>query len=259
MLDELKKTSWPSLYKASYFDCSDMSALLQRELAIRGFESWIVIGKDPKVPAGHAWVVVFLRSPSIKLVPVEATALLIPQPGNTYYPGGIAQTYEDYSRQGWVLQDIYEAVAWWPRGEFDWWNRTDILQKLGLPTLVTIPDETPAGKQQIEYTMPPGALMGSSVSYTKYLTSGSTVSGFTELTGTYHSSDWSYDWTFQVLGPGGESLQAWKGHWDDDSRHDFSFTASYSGVYKIRVSHVSNYPKNLAIEIEPAGWGYSEP
>jgi hypothetical protein len=83
VLDELKKTPWVSLYKLGYFDCSDMSALLQRELTIRGFESWIVIGKDPTVPSGHAWVVVFLQSPSIRLVPVEATALLIPQPGWT--------------------------------------------------------------------------------------------------------------------------------------------------------------------------------
>jgi len=128
VLDELKKTPWVSLYTRNYFDCSDMSTLLQRELTIRGFESWIVIGKDPNVSSGHAWVVVFLRSPSIRLVPVEATGLLIPQPGSTYYPGGIAQTYEDYTRQGWVLQDIYQAIAW-RAGEFDWWNRTDILQK----------------------------------------------------------------------------------------------------------------------------------
>ena len=110
VLNELKKTPWTSLYKLSYFDCSDMSALLQRELAIRGFESWIVIGKDPNIPSGHAWVVVFLKSPTIKLVPVEATALIIPQPGSSYtFSNGVVQTYDDYSRQGWVLQDIVSS------------------------------------------------------------------------------------------------------------------------------------------------------
>jgi len=138
VLNELNRTPWVSLYKLNYFDCSDMSALLQRELTIRGFESWIVIGKDPNVRSGHAWVVVFLRSPSIRLVPVEATQLEIPQSGKEYrFVNGVAQTYEDYSRQGWVLQDVYQAIAYQPTGEFDWWNRTDILQKLGLPTIAT--------------------------------------------------------------------------------------------------------------------------
>lgn len=130
-LGELRQTPWVSLYKVGYFDCSNMSALLQRELTIRGFESWIVIGKDPTKPSGHAWVVVFVRSPSIKIVPVEATQLEIPQPGSVYtFTNGVVQTYDDYTRQGWVLQDIYQAIAWWSKGEFDWWNTPDILQKL---------------------------------------------------------------------------------------------------------------------------------
>jgi len=520
VLDGFNKTPWVSLYSDS-FCCRHMSALLQRELTIRGFESWIVIGKDPKVPTGHAWVVVFLRSPNVQLVPVEATRLEIPQPGKVYqFTSGVVQTYDDYTHQGWVLQDIYQAQAWanlmsWGlTNNFDWWNKTDILQKLGLPTPITtpptryilstsvnplgggtvspssgtydsgttvtltatpspgyqfaswsgnvygtsltititidtnknatanftlIPPPTPtftinasvsggngtvspttqtvnsggsasisinpnsgysiasitdngasvsianpyvisnvttshnvvvafsanstptppapvptispstlpsgqvgvsysttltaapitgfaswvvtsgslppgltlapviwfnqqavpttvtisgtptaAGTyafsvqvtdttgtsapqgfsititptpitQRIEYTMPAGSVSGSYVSYSKALSAGDTVSGFVELTGTYYSVDWSYEWTFQVLGPGGESLQVWKGHWVNNIHHDFSFIASYAGTYKIRVSHASSYPKNLVIEIRPPGWGYSGP
>jgi hypothetical protein len=49
-------------------------------------------------------------------------------------------------------------------------------------------------QQTIEYTMPPGWISDSSVSYSKALNTGDTVSGFVELTGTYHSTDWSYTW-----------------------------------------------------------------
>jgi hypothetical protein len=88
--------------------------------------------------------VVFLKSPAIQLVPIEATALAVPIPGAKYtFTNGVVQTYEDYTRQGWVLQDIYQAIAWWQSNEFDWWNRSDVLQKLNLPTLINSPIPTP--------------------------------------------------------------------------------------------------------------------
>lgn len=285
VLDELKKTPWLSLYKANYFDCSDMSSLLQRELTIRGFESWIVIGKDPKVPSGHAWVVVFLRSPSIRLVPVEATALLIPQPGSTYYPGGIAQTYEDYTRQGWVLQDIYQAIAWWSKGEFDWWNRTDILQKLGLPTMVStltptpsptptptsvptpIPTPTPTPtptltpapiSQHIETPMQGVPIFSISyMNYTKYLQAGDIIDGVVQLTGPSNAVDNSYQWQFQILGPGGESIKVMTGDFRTTTSMPFHTVASYAGTYRIRVTHQSISTRNLIIDLTPPGWGYA--
>lgn len=204
VLDDLKKTPWVSLYKAAYFDCTEMSALLQRELSIRGFQSWIVIGKDPNVPIGHAWVIVFVQSPHIQLVPIEATALQIPQPGSRYtFTNGVVQSFEDYTHQGWVLQDIYQAIAFRPRGEFDWWNRTDILQKLGLPTIVTeptpmptptptptpVPAPTPVPTpttilQHIETPMQGVPIFGISyMNYTKYLQTGDIIDGVVQLTG----------------------------------------------------------------------------
>ena len=109
--------------------------------------------------------------------------------------------------------------------------------------------------QRIEYTMPAGSIAGSEVLYSKALKAGDKVDGFVQLTGEYHSIDWSYEWTFQIIGPGGESIKPpWKGHWVNNNYHEFSFTASYAGTYKIRVYHASSYSKNLAIEIWPLGW-----
>jgi len=108
--------------------------------------------------------------------------------------------------------------------------------------------------QIIIFTMPPGAIGGSTVRYSKTLKAGETVDGSVQLTGQYYSVDWSYNWTFQILGPGGESIQQWTGHWVNNNYHEFSFTASYTGTYKIRVYHASSYSKNLTIEILPPGW-----
>lgn len=118
------------------------------------------------------------------------------------------------------------------------------------------PQQTSPIPQSIQYTMPAGSISTSSVTYTKALKAGDTISGYAELTGTNYGSDWSYTWTFQLLGPGGESIIDWQGHYVNNPRKDFNSTASYSGVYTIRVSHVSMYPKNLSIRVLPAGWGY---
>ncbi len=166
-LDELRMTPWTSLYKLNYFDCTEMSAILQRELSIRGFESWIVIGKDPTARSGHAWVVVFVRSPSMRLIPIEATALELPKPESAYrFSNGVVQTYEDYSHQGWVLQDIYQAIALRFTGEYDYWNRNDALQKLKLPTIAKISDTSPSKI----FTPIPNTVSPNPTNSTKYFT-----------------------------------------------------------------------------------------
>jgi hypothetical protein len=111
--------------------------------------------------------------------------------------------------------------------------------------------------QRIQYEMPAGCVSRSSVSYSNYLDAGEQISGHVELTGISYSTDWSYEWEFHILGPGGESMDDWTGHYVNNPRHDFSCTASYAGTYTIRVSHVSCYPKTLVIEVTPTGWGYS--
>jgi hypothetical protein len=125
-------------------------------------------------------------------------------------------------------------------------------------TITTSPNtSTPALTQEIRYTMPPGATSKSFVSYSKYLEAGTEVNMTVELTGEPQETDWSYQWDIQILGPGGESMQQWQGHWMNNNFHPLDFTASYSGMYKVRVGHLSLYPKELVIKVKPAGWGYA--
>jgi len=119
------------------------------------------------------------------------------------------------------------------------------------------PPISPAPPQRIQYEMPAGCISRSSVSYSNYLDAGEQISGLVQLTGISYSTDWSYEWEFHILGPGGESMDDWTGHYENNPRHDFNCTASYAGTYTIRVSHVSCYRKTLVIEVTPPGWGYS--
>jgi len=109
--------------------------------------------------------------------------------------------------------------------------------------------------QRIEYTMPGVPIFITRyVTYSKTLQVGDKVDGSVQLTGQYFDFDNTYEWQFQVIGPGGESIQQWKGHWVNNNYHEFSFPASYAGTYKIIVSHGSRQDKNLTIEIWPPGW-----
>ena len=109
-------------------------------------------------------------------------------------------------------------------------------------------------RQKVTYTMSTG-ISGSVAVYTNELKRGDNVDGFVELTGEYRSQDWSFRWTFEILGPEGRQIEYWGGgHWVKRPHHDFSFTAPYNGTYKIRVRHDSSYDKYLVIEIRPKGW-----
>lgn len=108
--------------------------------------------------------------------------------------------------------------------------------------------------QEITYTMPTGTISGSVVSFSNILNRGDIVEGFVELTGQYYTTDWSFRWTFEILAPEGRRVDVFHGHWVRRNHHDFSFTAPYTGSYKIRVRHNSSYDKYLVIKIRPKGW-----
>jgi hypothetical protein len=93
-----------------------------------------------------------------------------------------------------------------------------------------------------------------SVTYSKSLQSGDQVEGSVQLTGQYYNIDNSYEWTFQVIGLGGEFIHEWTGNWASNNYHEFSVTASYAGTYKLKVSHGIMYSKDLTIQIWPPGW-----
>ncbi len=108
--------------------------------------------------------------------------------------------------------------------------------------------------QTITYEMPPGAGSSYAVSYQKQLEAGQEVDGFVELSGERQGADQFASWDFQVYGAANEILLEWEGNILSTQHHDFSFTASSAGVYRIKVSHISKYSKNLVIEIKPPGW-----
>lgn len=149
-LADMNQLPWK--YKADYFDCSEMSALVQLYLKVAGFDALIVFGRDPKVQGpGHAWNIVFLQQPEFEAVPVEPTSLSIPKAtGNVYGepPNQVVMNYGDYLRSGWVLRDIYEAWVWKPQ-EFDWWSSYALSmdELFGKPPAL-IPTPTPAPSPQ---------------------------------------------------------------------------------------------------------------
>jgi len=107
--------------------------------------------------------------------------------------------------------------------------------------------------QAIRFVMPTG-ISGSAVVYTNVLERGEIMEGFVELTGEYRAQDWSFDWTFEIIGPEGRKIDYWEGHWVKNNHHDFNFKAQYTGNYKIRVRHNSLTDKDLLIRIKPKGW-----
>jgi len=113
--------------------------------------------------------------------------------------------------------------------------------------------------QRIEYTMPTGEISGSVISFSNVLDRGGVVEGFVELTGEYKTRDRTFRWNFEIINPEGRSEDKYRGHWVSKTYHDFSFTAAYTGTYKIKVDHNSLYDLYLVIEIEPKGWESSKP
>jgi len=113
LLEEaLSRWQWKEdLYKANLFDCSEMSAALERLLENEGFHTVIVAGESPFGEGYHAWLLVELAEN--QYMPVEATAWSIVYWGSPYF-----DNYFDYYYQ---FEGIEEALAYNPT-EFDWWE-----------------------------------------------------------------------------------------------------------------------------------------
>ena len=114
---------------------------------------------------------------------------------------------------------------------------------------------SPPTTQEINCTMPPGAISTSTVSYASSLSEGEHVTGFIRLTGTCPSIDWDSTCCFKIFDPYANTVYKWCGDFGEGGlRHDFSFTTSRSGEYILQVQHGSSYQRKLQIEIQPAGW-----
>ena len=115
-------------------------------------------------------------------------------------------------------------------------------------------------QQIIDYFMPQAPFGGlSKVKYTNVLNAGDNVIGSAQLIGEWElSGDWAHPWEFNVLGPSGEVLDHVDILYDmeHDPVHYFDFTASIQGVYTLEVIHISVFPRDMHIEIQPSGWEF---
>jgi hypothetical protein len=73
--------------------------------------------------------------------------------------------------------------------------------------------------QEIRFIMPTG-ISGSAVVYKNVLEWGEIIEGFVELSGEFRGQDWSFDWTFEIIGPEGRKIDYWEGYWVKDNHHD---------------------------------------
>ena len=122
--------------------------------------------------------------------------------------------------------------------------------------------ESTTTQQIIEYFMPSAPQNGTSiVHYTNVLNTGDNVVGYVELIGEWElSGDWATPWEFNALGPNGEILDhviLTYNLVDLDPFHYFDYTAPVQGVYTIEIIHISEFPRDLYIEIQPSGWELS--
>lgn len=127
------------------------------------------------------------------------------------------------------------------------------------PGTATYPSSEEITTQRIDYFMQSVLTDGNSVvNYTKFLNAGDNVSGYVELIGEWElSGDWRTEWYFNALSPSGEVLDYAIILYDMDPYYYFNFTASTQGVYTIQVIHISCFPQDLRIEIQPSGWELS--
>jgi hypothetical protein len=111
---ELRGLTWVREWKAGVFDCSEMSAFLERYLEINGWHTYIAVGNSPIGAGKHSWLIVEVYSG--QYIPVEATTIEIVYPTSPFY--------DKYFRYDRVFDTINEALDYSPT-QFDWWNVTE--------------------------------------------------------------------------------------------------------------------------------------
>jgi hypothetical protein len=98
-------------YVADEFDCSEMSAYLERKLENEGYNTLIVAGDLPFGVGKHAWLLV--QTSVEGYMPVEPTTYSIVYWWNTYFDNYFVYDYQ--------FENIQEALDYSPN-EFDWWR-----------------------------------------------------------------------------------------------------------------------------------------
>jgi len=128
-----------------------------------------------------------------------------------------------------------------------------------VPAPTPLQEPVPAEPQKVHHYMRPGAAIGKSVTYTKSLDTGDEISAFVQLDEPYpRGSDYSYYFYVKVIDEKGGVVKSWQKNWERNNTLKFSLTVSTAGEYTITVTHHSNYPKRLYMELSPPGWGCIE-
>ncbi|MDP2931458.1 MAG: hypothetical protein Q8O05_03030 [Chloroflexota bacterium] len=108
----LNQGRWARSYEANVFDCSEMSAYLERDLENAGFHTLIAIGKSPDGSGqGHAWLLA--EASQGHYMPVEATAHSV-----VYWSTPYFGNYFKYDR---TFETIQEALTY-NSSDYDWWK-----------------------------------------------------------------------------------------------------------------------------------------
>jgi hypothetical protein len=119
--------------------------------------------------------------------------------------------------------------------------------------------ESSTAEQIIEYFMHEAPQNGNSIArYTNILNSGDKVTGYVELIGEWElAGDWATPWEFNAFDPNGEMLDHAILTYDLvdlDPHYYFTFVAPSQGEYTIEVIHISIFPRDLYMKIQPPGW-----
>jgi len=108
--DDISGLEWNKPYQEGVFDCSEMSASLERCLENKGWHTVIVTGDSPFSSGYHAWLLV--ETSEGKYMPVESTTIAIVWWSNP--------SFDNYFVYDHEFETIQEALAW-NESEFDWW------------------------------------------------------------------------------------------------------------------------------------------
>jgi len=108
----LNRWEWvEGAYVAGEFDCSEMSAYLERRLENEGYHTVIVTGDSPFSLGKHAWLLV--ETSAGGYMPVEPTTYSMIYWSNIYFDNYFVYDYQ--------YEDIHEALEH-SSNEYDWWN-----------------------------------------------------------------------------------------------------------------------------------------
>ena len=113
--DDLRGIAWTEPYSENVFDCSEMSASLERSLENMGWHTIIVIGESHSGSGNnHAWLLV--ETSEGKYMPVESTNIEI-----VWWKNPNFDKYFEYDHEFETIQD---SLAY-SETEFDWWKKGD--------------------------------------------------------------------------------------------------------------------------------------